>query len=68
MKTATGKQMSRVGARLPVWRAGAAAFLVMLFIWLGVAPSFAHAQLLSTDPTDGSRLENAPSQVRLTFN
>lgn len=68
MKTATGKQMSRVGARLPVWRAGAAALLVMLFIWLGVAPSFAHAQLLSTDPTDGSRLENAPSQVRLTFN
>lgn len=68
MRTVAGKQMSRVEVRLSVSRALAVVLLGMLFMWLGAAPSFAHAQLLSTDPADGSSLEAAPSQVRLTFN
>lgn len=68
MKAVAGKQMSRVEVRLSVSRALAVVLLGMLFMWLGATPSFAHAQLLSTDPADGSSLEAAPSQVRLTFN
>jgi len=34
---------------------------------VGAAPALAHAELASTDPADGSRLDAAPSQVRLTF-
>ncbi|TFV54511.1 copper resistance protein CopC [Geodermatophilus sp. DF01-2] len=44
----------------------------LLGLWLGVgvatAPSAAaHAELVSTDPGEGARLEEAPEQVTLTF-
>ncbi|WNV76691.1 copper resistance CopC family protein [Geodermatophilus sp. DSM 44513] len=51
------------------WAAGT---LVLLGLWLaaGVAtapPAAAHAELVSTDPAEGARLEQAPAQVTLTF-
>ena len=46
--------------------------LALLGLWLaaGVAtapPAAAHAELVSTDPGEGARLEEAPAQVTLTF-
>ncbi|SNS32408.1 copper transport protein [Geodermatophilus pulveris] len=53
-------------------RRWAAATLALLGLWLaaGVAtapPAAAHAELVSTDPAEGARLEQAPAQVTLTF-
>ncbi|MFW3172288.1 copper resistance protein CopC [Geodermatophilus sp. CPCC 206100] len=54
--------------RRPAWLV----VLVLLGAWLvaGVgtaSPAAAHAELVSTDPGEGARLEQAPEQVTLTF-
>lgn len=46
-------------------RASALAFLVLI---IPTAPAWAHAALVDTTPADGARLDEAPSEVRLTFN
>jgi copper transport protein len=40
-----------------------AVFLVLLL----AAPGFAHAELKSTDPENGQRLESAPARITMTF-
>ncbi|RIX30590.1 copper resistance CopC/CopD family protein [Amnibacterium setariae] len=40
---------------------------VVALLLLPAAPASAHAVLVSSDPADGSRLEQAPAAVRLTF-
>jgi copper transport protein len=57
----------RVGARRPVCALAAGLIgLVMVLLWQ--TPSWAHAELLSTNPADGQVVPVAPQQVRLTFN
>ncbi|SHN87528.1 copper transport protein [Geodermatophilus obscurus] len=46
--------------------------LALLGLWLGAGvatapPAAAHAELVSTDPGEGARLEEAPARVTLTF-
>ncbi|ADB74016.1 copper resistance CopC family protein [Geodermatophilus obscurus] len=46
--------------------------LALLGLWLGAGvatapPAAAHAELVSTDPGEGARLEEPPTQVTLTF-
>ncbi|SDO60331.1 copper resistance CopC family protein [Geodermatophilus sp. DSM 45219] len=46
--------------------------LALVGLWLGAGvatapPAAAHAELVSTDPGEGARLEEAPEQVTLTF-
>ena len=46
--------------------------LALLGLWLGAGvatapPAAAHAELVSTDPGEGARLEQAPDEVTLTF-
>lgn len=55
-------------------RAPAALLLLLALVglWLGAGvatapPAAAHAELVSTDPGEGARLEEAPEQVTLTF-
>ncbi len=56
----------RAGCRS--WRAVAAALVAALAVLVPAAPASAHASLVSTDPADGSLLDEAPSEVVLTFN
>ena len=57
--------MTDRGRRL---RAIAAALLLGCSLLLAVAPpAAAHASLISVDPPDGARLDNAPETVTLTF-
>ncbi|HZB81522.1 MAG TPA: copper homeostasis periplasmic binding protein CopC [Rubrobacteraceae bacterium] len=46
------------------------AFLGLSSLWLVVlcAPALAHASLLETDPADGAKLSEPPTQVQLRFN
>ena len=54
--------------RPPLLRWGLAGVLVVLAVVAGWgSPADAHAELLSTDPTDGTLLPEAPSQVTLQF-
>ncbi|HYT09374.1 MAG TPA: copper resistance CopC family protein, partial [Mycobacteriales bacterium] len=53
-------------------RTRALAVLALLAGWAvlslaGAAPALAHAELVGTDPADGSRLQAAPSQVTVSF-
>lgn len=53
---------------LPPGRARVAAALVALaLVVLGAAPAWAHAELIDTDPAEGSVVETAPDAVTLTF-
>jgi copper transport protein len=45
-----------------------AGFLGLLIALLVQAPASAHAQLVSTDPAEGSVLTSAPAKITLTFN
>ncbi len=58
----TTRPGTRRGARWLV-----VAFLVALALLAGAAPASAHASLLSTDPTEGEVLEQAPDVVTFTF-
>ena len=49
-------------------RLAAALLLGCLVLLAGASPASAHAQLTGTDPTDGALLQDAPSQVTLSFN
>ncbi len=51
---------------LPALAALALAGLALL--GLGAAPAGAHAQLVSSTPADGARLDRAPAEISLTFN
>ncbi len=42
--------------------------VVLGFLLATASPAAAHAQLISTDPTEGALLQKAPDQVTLTFN
>ena len=53
-------------------RRRAAALLALLAGWAvlavaGAAPALAHATVVSTDPSDGARLQAAPAKVSITF-
>lgn len=45
-----------------------AGVLLLAGLVLGSAPASAHSALVSTDPSDGARLDAMPSVVSLTFN
>jgi copper transport protein len=45
----------------------AAAVLGMLLVVAAASPAAAHAELLRTDPADGARLEQPPTEVSLVF-
>lgn len=45
-----------------------ASIAVLASLVLGAVPASAHAALVSTDPGDGARLNNAPTKVTLEFN
>lgn len=66
------RQPHQVGSRRRVaWRRLTTIGVLALLCWLvGAAlptPGYAHAELVSTMPTDGQRLESPPSEVRLRF-
>jgi methionine-rich copper-binding protein CopC len=42
--------------------------LALLATAAGISPAAAHAQLISSDPADGSVVEAAPAEIVLTFN
>lgn len=44
------------------------ALLAMMALTMGSSPAYAHAELVSTSPTDGSSLSSVPDQVSFTFN
>jgi len=52
---------------MPKFLATAGIALLAILV-LGSAPAAAHAALVSTDPSDGARLETAPTRVTLEFN
>lgn len=60
--TRQGHQRGRVVRRLAI--AGALALVALL---LSAPPARAHASLVSTDPTEGAVLANAPEQATFTF-
>ncbi|MGY1823947.1 copper resistance CopC/CopD family protein [Geodermatophilus sp. SYSU D00079] len=65
---ATSRQVGRA-RRTP---AALLLLLALVAAWLGAGvvtapPAAAHAELVSTDPGEGARLEQAPGQVTLTF-
>ena len=47
---------------------GSIALVALALVVLGAAPASAHAELIATDPVEGSVLETAPDTVTLTFN
>ncbi|QZY28548.1 copper resistance protein CopC [Nocardioides coralli] len=49
-------------------RLTAAVLAAVALLLATAAPGHAHAQLLESDPTDGTLLEEAPREVTLTFN
>ncbi|MGJ7441759.1 copper resistance CopC/CopD family protein [Aquipuribacter sp. MA13-6] len=57
----------RYRPRLPLHRGAVVAVLVALLALVLAAPASAHAQLLSTDPADGTVLAQAPRTLTLTF-
>lgn len=50
-----------------VRRAVASAVILLVVLLLGATPAAAHAQLLATDPTDGSVIPDAPDGITLQF-
>jgi methionine-rich copper-binding protein CopC len=51
-----------------VLRLLAATVAACLALLLGAAPAFAHTRLESSNPADGSKVENVPDTISLTFN
>jgi methionine-rich copper-binding protein CopC len=51
-----------------VLRLVAATLAACVALLLGAAPAFAHTRLESSNPADGSRLDNVPDTISLTFN
>ncbi len=49
-------------------RSVAVAGLAVMFVIVGASPAFAHATLLSTEPTNGGVYDKPPSEVKLRFN
>lgn len=45
-----------------------ASIALLAALVLGSGPAYAHAALVSSDPSEGSRLDKAPTSVTLTFN
>jgi len=54
--------------RLMTKRLLAVAALVVTLVVVGASPAFAHATLLSTEPTNGGVYDKPPSEVKLRFN
>ena len=52
----------------PGWARVGVALVALALLVLGAAPASAHAELIATDPADGSVLQTAPDTVTLTFN
>lgn len=52
----------------PGWARVGVALVALALVVLGAAPASAHAELIATDPAEGSVLETAPDTVTLTFN
>lgn len=62
--------VTRLFARAPLGhlaRAVAALAVLVALVLAPASPASAHAQLSSTDPTDGAVLDTAPSQITLRF-
>jgi copper transport protein len=55
-------------SRSPVKRLLAVAALVVTLVVVGASPAFAHATLVSTEPTNGGVYDKPPSDVLLRFN
>ena len=49
-------------------RLAAAASIALLAVLAMASPASAHAELIASDPVDGSVLDEAPAAVTLTFN
>ncbi|WP_432477417.1 copper resistance protein CopC [Nocardioides sp. GXQ0305] len=56
------------GRRRRALRLAATGLVALCAVLAVAAPAAAHAQLISTDPVDGAVLEQAPSEVTMTFN
>ena len=52
----------------PGWARVGVALVALALVVLGAAPASAHAELIDTDPAEGSVVETAPDTVTLTFN
>ena len=50
------------------WARVAAVLVALALVVLGAGPAAAHAELIDTDPAEGSVVETAPDTVTLTFN
>lgn len=53
--------------RHPVVRIATGVLVLVGLLALTVGPAFAHSNLVSSSPADGATLEQAPSEVKLTF-
>ena len=66
--------MGKPGSNLTLIKQGRIVGLVLIIlaaltlVFSEVNPVFAHANLVRTDPADGSTLAQAPTQLRLWFN
>ena len=70
MTTPATRDSTRIRSRQPHRQLSRLIVLVLLTLAAGVGlagPASAHNVLISSDPTDGSTLQTAPTTVRLTF-
>jgi copper transport protein len=66
--TSAARPARRPPALPPGWARVGVALVALALVVLGAAPASAHAELIGTDPAEGSVLETAPDTVTLTFN
>ncbi|MFC7727134.1 copper resistance CopC/CopD family protein [Nocardioides sp. GCM10028917] len=66
--TPAARPARRLPSRPPGWARVGVALVALALVVLGAAPASAHAELIDTDPAEGSVVETAPDTVTLTFN
>jgi len=66
--TSAARPARRLPSLPPGWARVGVALVALALVVLGAAPAAAHAELIDTDPAEGSVVETAPDTVTLTFN
>ena len=66
--TSAARPARRLPSLPPGWARVGVALVALALVVLGAAPASAHAELIDTDPAEGSVVETAPDTVTLTFN
>ena len=66
--TSAARPARRLPSLPPGWARVGVSLVALALVVLGAAPASAHAELIDTDPAEGSVVETAPATVTLTFN